>query len=643
MKSARASRAVALMALLLPALLGGWLGWTLSPGASTSQFTWERSWLDRLQILRIWLRGARPPDPDLVLIGVDGDTAALLGKPEIFWMSDLATLARGLLDSGARGVAFDYVFSVTGDNAPAPVARLLDEARLPLLVGLTEGNTCIGFLPEHSGLPEQPGLPEHRGSQAGLQAGLHNHPDLEAAAQQAGGLASLAVHTDADGTTRSLTPVLPLNDSFEPALSVWMVQKLGHAVTFNQGKLQVDEVPVGLEGTPQTPLLRVAYRTPWRPVTSAAGLLKRLRAGEKLQGFSGKVCLIAPTTPGEDLRPSVYDLLPSKREAGGTLGAEHHLAAAETLLSHQELQRYPAWLGALLSLLSGVGLCLVGRWIPLRGQWLALPVALLLGTAGNVACFVGGNLWLPLVAPALAGVLGYGCGYQWRHVTVERRRRLTHDLFSRMVSPQVVDKVLSDPSLRQLGGSERRVTVLYTDINHFTPMCERHTPPEVIDMLNSYFEAMVEIVFAHAGLLKQFVGDEIMVIYGAPAEQPDHAARAVTTALDMLDKLAAMEREARGADGFFDIKVGINTGDVVMGHVGSEQHMEYAAVGDDVNLGARIMATTKSLGVKILVSETTRLEAQPLLPDVEWISHGVQSFKGKTAQIEVYEVRRRPS
>ena len=613
---------VATLPLLVAILLGWWLSPPqAAPGKAPAFAAWETGWLDHLQRARLRLRGASPADDQVLLIGVDEDTIAYLDKPALFWLTDFTQLTAALLDAQASCVAFDFIFQSPSQGVSAALESELRTQREDFLVQVARGSVALSYLPDSASL------------------GVHNHKDLEAVAETFGNLCSIGVVVDPDGIHRRLYPALGASGE-QPgyALSLWLAAKMGSKVSFETGRLHVDGRPVPLEGGAE-PSLRSLYRTPQRKFVSAAQLLRKCREGKPLDEARGKICLIAPrATSLGDFRPSIYDALASKRDDGGTLGVEHHLAAAETMHRGLSVSPYPGWLGGLMSGL--LCLLMVALGYSAGGWWL-LGLTLLIHGLVNLAGFVWADLWLPFWGPVGGGLLGYVSGYQWRYLTVERQRRLTVELFSRMVSPQVVDKVLSDPKQRELGGVQRRVTVLYTDINDFTPMCERHTPAEVIVLLNQYFEEMVHLIFRSEGMLKQFVGDEIMVIYGAPMEQPDHAARAVSTALDMLERLHQMEVEAHGEDGFFDIKVGINTGDVVVGHVGSDKHMEYAAVGDDVNLGARIMGTTKKLGVKILVSEVTKQEAEPLLPDVEWISHGVQSFKGKTAQMEVFEVRRR--
>jgi len=215
-----------------------------------------------------------------------------------------------------------------------------------------------------------------------------------------------------------------------------------------------------------------------------------------------------------------------------------------------------------------------------------------------------------------------------------------------MVSPQVMNHVLAN--YQSLTNGERKeITVLFSDINDFTPVCEQHTPEEVIKMLSEYFSNMVDVIMKYDGYLKQYVGDEIMVIFGAPDDSSDHATRAVLTALEMRDALAKAKETSQGKPGFYEVKIGINTGSVVLGKVGPESRWEYAAVGDHVNLGARVMSVAKNLGMDIGVSaaskarfEKEREEGQPCSEKVEWISQGVQSFKGKISQMEVFGIKR---
>lgn len=613
------------LGFLCTCLLVGLLGFWFTPG---QRLGWiDVAWMDRLQVGRLQFLGSASPHPDILLIGVDEATIEYLNKPLIFWVEDFARLGEALLEGGARAVAFDFFFPSAGDGLGPELNAEFERQRNALLGLLTSGKVAIGYLPDSQDSP-----------------GGHSHVDLEQAAQTFDSLVSIGLVADPDGVTRRLYPVIGAGTpGARPSLAAWLLWQSGREFDWKALPLVLEGKSLPLEAATE-PALRIAYRVVERPIVPASLLLQKVDRGEPLPEARGKLCVIAPTAISlGDFRTSPLDLKAIKRNRGGTLGVEQHLAAFETMANATFLVPYAPALGVLNSLALGglllaAGYRLGGRQAARVGLSTLMAHCLI-----QVGAFAISMVWLPFWGPLLGGLVGFAYGYQRRYLTVERQKRLTLQMFSRMVAPQVVEKVLSDPAAQVLGGVHRRVTVLYTDINGFTPICERHTPAEVIVMLNQYFEAMVGIVFEHEGMLKQFVGDEIMVIYGAPMDQPDHAARAIATALSMIDCLARMKQEAAGEDGFFEVKVGVNTGDVVVGHVGSEKHMEYAAVGDDVNLGARIMATASKLGVTMLVSETSKREAEPYLPEVEWISHGVQKFKGKTAEVEVFEPRRRKS
>lgn len=319
-------------------------------------------------------------------------------------------------------------------------------------------------------------------------------------------------------------------------------------------------------------------------------------------------------------------------------GVEVHANALATMLAKDHLGSAPAIVDLAISLLAALitGL-LCWRLRPLL--WVS-AVGLLLVTIG-LACLLAFSfmgLWLQATAPCLAVLLSAIGVTVFRSVTIERARAEALARFGEMVSPRVMKTVLEDP-YSLTSGYEGDITVLFADINDFTPICERHTPNQVIDMLGDYFSLMVEVVTSHDGYVKQFVGDEIMVIFGAPESDSDHAAKAVRAGVEMLEKLE--QAMGSGRPGFYDVKIGINSGRVVLGKVGAKKRWEYAAVGDEVNLGARIMGTTKKLDCKMLVSDATRKLAETQLEELCWIERGEHNFKGKKQSCLLFEVERK--
>lgn len=208
------------------------------------------------------------------------------------------------------------------------------------------------------------------------------------------------------------------------------------------------------------------------------------------------------------------------------------------------------------------------------------------------------------------------------------------DTFSRYVTKQVVEKISVSGENILLGGEKREVTILFADIRGFTPMTERLEPTEVVKILNAYFSCMIDVIYEHEGTLDKFLGDGIMCLFGAPINQPDHAIRAARAAIGMKHALAEFNRRQQEAgQQTLHVGIGINTGDAVVGNVGSEKRLEYTAIGDNVNLAARLQSIAK--GGQILISNCTYRAIRDLatinkLPPVK--------LKGKEQSVQVYEL-----
>jgi adenylate cyclase len=200
----------------------------------------------------------------------------------------------------------------------------------------------------------------------------------------------------------------------------------------------------------------------------------------------------------------------------------------------------------------------------------------------------------------------------------------------------VYEQLVANPALARLGGQRREMTVLFSDIRGFTSVSERGQPEEIVGMLNQYFTRMVDLVFAHKGTLDKFVGDMVMGLFGAPVADPEHADHAVACAVAMsaeLDRLNAAW--AAAGRPVLDIGIGINTGEMIAGNIGSDTIMSYTVIGDAVNLGARIESLNKDYGTRILISEATKARlTQPFTTR----PLGQVVVKGKTQAVAIHEV-----
>jgi len=224
----------------------------------------------------------------------------------------------------------------------------------------------------------------------------------------------------------------------------------------------------------------------------------------------------------------------------------------------------------------------------------------------------------------------------YKYFTEERNKKKLKSTFEKYVSPSIVNEVLSDPGKIELGGRKERMTVFFSDVRGFTTISEKLDPRALGDLLNSYLTPMTEIVFKNKGTLDKYMGDAIMAFFGAPISFPDHATWAARCALEQLVKLRQLQAEYR-KNGLpeIDIGIGLNTGDMSVGNMGSETVRSYTVMGDSVNLGSRLEGITKQYGTKIIVSEFTYADIQGkfVMRELDWVR-----VKGKLKPVKIFEL-----
>ncbi|MBI5421918.1 CHASE2 domain-containing protein [Candidatus Peregrinibacteria bacterium] len=319
-------------------------------------------------------------------------------------------------------------------------------------------------------------------------------------------------------------------------------------------------------------------------------------------------------------------------------GVEIHANALQTLLTGQFL----------------VDQSPVGIWgVSMAVLVLALGLFLFLGIVSSVAILVVGCLiytivsWIAFeyglilntVYPYLAITLMFTVAYLYRYFTEARHARHTERAFSKYVSHHVVRRILENPHELKLGGEKRELTVLFSDIAGFTTISEKVAPEKLVEQLNEYLDAMTGIILDTDGTLDKYIGDAIMAFWGAPLHQPDHAIRACMAALDYQKKLIELRKiwEGRGQLPFH-ARIGINTGPMIVGNVGSNRRFDYTVIGDAVNLSARLEGVNKVYDTSILINETTYQQAKA---HIEVRAIDLLTVKGKTHPVEVYELQAR--
>lgn len=317
-----------------------------------------------------------------------------------------------------------------------------------------------------------------------------------------------------------------------------------------------------------------------------------------------------------------------------------HATILDNLLNGDWLVRAPALASVALVLVTALaaGLAAVLGSVPL-GTALALLALTLSGALSTLALARG--VWIDMAAPLFAGALAFAGTMVGNYLTEGRDKRRVKDLFGRYVSPEYVRRLADDFENLRLGGERLPVTLLFSDIRGFTSLSEKLPAETVIEMLNEYLEKMAEVVFRHGGTLDKFIGDAVMAFWGAPVPTPDHARRAADAALDMLRELDRLNERwaAGGAPAQLRIGIGLNTGEAIVGNIGSlTRKLDYTAIGDTVNLASRLEGLNKEYGTTIIIGEGTRAA----LPD-DYDLRPIDSVqvKGKEKPVQIYELRGR--
>ncbi len=245
---------------------------------------------------------------------------------------------------------------------------------------------------------------------------------------------------------------------------------------------------------------------------------------------------------------------------------------------------------------------------------------------------------IPILEIPVLIIVIYIVGLVLQYIQTVKERKFIKQAFGQYIAPELVEELIKDPKKLEYGGVQKEVTVLYSDIVSFTPYTESHTPKETVDILREYLTEMVNIITENKGTLDKFVGDEIVAMFGAPVDLKDHAYYACKTAMEMRHRMTELHEkwESENRDPF-EIGIGINTGVVTVGNLGSEQIFDYTAIGDNMNAGARIESLTRDYETKnnIIISDSTY---EQVIDKVEAKYIDDATVKGKKIVIRIHEL-----
>ena len=595
------------------------LGQGLLVGLAVAILTGAAQAVGLLETLQLassnYLYGASEgPGDEIVILAIDEESLARLG-PWPWPYSTYVELLNRL--EGARAIGIDVLFTeedITGEGVAA-------------LAGVTHrlGNVIYPITTFSLQLPT--------GKGESYRAGriVQTLPELR---QAAAGVGIVSVIIDKDGAIRRAPLIVQMGGGQQEAFSL---QLLRIALGLPSQPLRWSEGQLVVGGQLSTPVddhgaVLINYVGPPQtfPTYSVADVIEGRIDPARLKD---KIALVGWMNVLQE-----YDLHNTPISAGQRMaGVEIQANIIHTLFHYKGL--VPQSLShtlttiLILALISGLGL----SWLSdLRfGVILGLIFSAALGLAYflfTCLAFQSGGLPATLY-PFATIILCYGGVVAAGFFTEQSERRRVMQAFGRHVSPHVRDEIMENPEFIKLGGEQREISVLFSDIRGFTSMSEKLEPSQVVGILNQYLDGMTKVVFKHGGTLDKFTGDGMMVFFNAPSLQDDHARRAVRAAVEMQEQARRTSKARGDSEWAVEYGIGITTGEAVVGNIGSADRHDYTAIGDTVNLAARLEGQAGR--GQILISERTYqqakdiIEARPLEPI---------KVKGKEKPVVVYEV-----
>ncbi len=590
------------------------------------------------------IRGPIPTQNSVVIVAIDEKSVNKIGR----WpwpRSIMAKLVENLAQDQPKGLGFDITFSEpTGEDVPlANALKKLPNAYLGYFFYTTPEEMQSAGIGEKEIGENDKSIFGARLAESSKQSdisgrkvfGVQTNVPPIAQSLETGHQGFFNVFPDTDGVIRKSLLLLTYKKNLYPSLGLQMagVAKDFSPIPLLDPKGALYGIALGAIKIPVNPSgeIYLNYRGAGKtfPHLSAVDVLENKVNPDSLKD---KIVLIGATAIG------IYDMRVTPMDPNFP-GVEITANAIDNILNGDFLIQDETTKIISLALLIFTGLFLgiiLPRFKALNSAFIFILFLCLLSFGCYIA-FLRYHLILDNLDPFLNTVLVFGGITIHRYFTEEREKRKIKKTFQHYLSPAVIKHLLEHPEQLHLGGDRKELTVLFSDIRGFTSASEKMPPEKLVQLLNDYFTVMTEVIFQYEGTLDKYMGDAIMAVFGAPLEQKDHPLRAALTALEMADKLKLHKKEWCQKYGIDDLQIGIglHTGTMVVGNMGSEKRFNYTVVGDNVNLASRLEGLNKDYGTQIIISEEHYEKVKDF---VKAKKLGEVKVKGKEKPTTIYEL-----
>ena len=576
----------------------------------------------------------RVENTEVLMLEIGQQDLTALSEKGIQWpwpRQIYAPLVEVCAKAGAKGILFDILFtepSSYGKEDDLALAQAIREAGsvfLPMSLSFKASAKQDAFVLTRFGITRPDLAPEFREASSFLLPVSEFVTGVR-------GLGNVILSPDRDGVYRSVALFTRLHESLFPSLTV---APLMNRMEFKGGKVFLNGKAVPLDHEGQ--LLLHFYGKEFQfPKLTALDIFSTYQSPEdplsrKVEGaIKDRYVIVALTAPG------LYDLKPTAVTSVSP-GAYVHGVLLTNLLRGDHLREVGgAWKYPLMFLLGS----LLGYAILVNVSFWRNTIVFLVFVLGWPALassmFFTQDAWLGFLSFELAFFLVFGMTSTYSYNTEGKKRRVIRQLFSCYMSEVLVKELESNPQKARLGGDRRFITIFFSDLANFTTLSERFEPERIVSLLNEYFTEMSQVILDSQGVIDKYQGDGIMAFWGAPIPLQDHAARACLAALECQVRMNKIN-ESLSREGIppLSMRIGLHSGDAVVGNMGSAQRFDYTIIGDNVNLASRLEGVNKQFGTQVIVSETTRLQAGDRIEvrDLDLIA-----VKGKEKPIRIYEL-----
>jgi len=605
--------------------------------------------LDLLTALRGKTIGDRrdPAASPVVVVAIDGETYAtppFKGSPTQTWTREIGRVLGSISEGGAKVIGYDVIFPSSielseipfGDGPLGSRMRGFDRDYLIALRQISDsGKLVLG------------------------EVLSNDHPERPYQAQRVAvrnNIRALNVHTDADDVIRRMPLTFSIDGKPVPAMAVELAARaLGAKVEVapsGKAELAGYAIPGVVPNT-----LTLNFRSLSRdvPTYSFADLRACVEKGDHdffRRAFEGKVVLLGTVLNFEDRKLTSmrlsggYDGTPAPRCAipspagaaqkarSDVAGVFVHAAAVRNLIERDAVTElgFPgrSLLTIAFAAVVAIAACMLAPGAALMA-WFGLT---LVYGAVTVSAFVHA-LALPLAEPALAGLAALAIMIGYRFVLADRDERFLRKSFALYLAPEVIETMVASGKMPALGGEMRNVTMFFSDLSGFSSIAETMTPGELVTLMNEYLSAMTDIIENHGGYVDKYIGDSIVAMFGAPADDPAHARNAVRAALKCHEKLAELNAAHPAfADHDISHRIGLNSGEAVVGNIGSRRRFNYTVMSDTVNVASRLEGANKYYGTAIMASESTKAQTGDTFA---WRELDAIRVQGRGEAIRVFE------